>query len=229
MNETHTFHNSSGFFFPPAHPSSAKQWDIVAREKKSLFNKLLLLRRFPSLMSFLQSLHLFFCAHFFLICRVIYMSSPPLTPGSFGMEGSPGGGSGGRLRKVCVWKRVCDPAATPAQRALCARPRFITPPLFSTLLLLLLHRSLSLQPLPILPTDTFMYTHTHTHKHTSNCYPPFIVGRDHSFFPGREACRELCGSEPRALAVAACDAAANSNRVPLVWNILLLCLLLRWE
>lgn len=82
----------------------------------------------------------FFCAHFFLICRGIYYELTLLTLGSFRMEGSLGGGSGSRLRRVCVCvclckrvqKRVCDPPATLAQRALCAPLRFITPPLFST-------------------------------------------------------------------------------------------------
>lgn len=214
MNETHTFHNSSGF--PPTHPSSEKQWDIVAREKKSLFNRLLLLSLhfplFPSHVFPPLSPSFFFLHSLFPYLSCYLYDLTPLTLGSFRMEGSPGGGSGGRLRKVCVWKRVCDPPATPAQRALCTRPWFITPPLFSTLL--------SFYAIPFLCSRcqscplTLSCTHMHTYKHTSNCYPVFIVGRDHSFFPGREACRELCGSKPRALAVAACDAATNSNRVP---------------
>lgn len=74
-----------------------------------------------------------------------------------------------------------------------------------------------LQSLPILPTDTFMHTHTHQ---TDPCsfffFWFFIMGRDHSFFPGRKTCSEVCSSEPRALAAADRDAAVNLNRVPLV-------------
>lgn len=101
----------------------------------------------------------------------------PLTLGSFRMEGSPGGGSGGRLRKVCVCEcvRLCDcvrmcvkasvwPTGHPCTEGpLCTSLVYNT----STLLYsaLLLRSSLSLQPVPILSTDTFMHRNTHINTH----------------------------------------------------------------
>jgi len=190
---------------------------------------------FPSLppMSLLRSLHLFFCAHFFLICHVIYMSSPMSRWAVSAWKLSLGEVVAAGLGR-CVNIFVCVKVT---QRPPLHSGPIVHVSLYNTSTLLhaalLLHHSLSLQPLPILPTHTLMYTHTHTYKHISNCWLCFTAGRDHSFFPGREACHELCSSKPRALATAACDAATNSVQHPPAphpnWNILLLCLLLRWE
>lgn len=140
---------------------------------KSIFNSLLLvLPHFSFLRPALPVLFL----HSLFPYLSCYLGE--LTLGSFRMEGSPYRGgfiAAGRRRHMRT-------THSPAQRALCAHPQVC-----NTSTLLSLRHSLSLQLLPILPTDTFMYTHTHTYKHTSNCCPPFffIVGRDHSFFPGR--------------------------------------------
>lgn len=99
---------------------------------------------------------IFFCSTFTSALFFVLFTWADL--GAATRERSPGRGSGSSLRMACVSKQVCDPQATPAQRALCSGTQFITPPLISVLLL---HHRFSLYPLPILPTDTFMYTHTH--------------------------------------------------------------------
>lgn len=173
MNETHTFHNSSGF--PPSLTPHLKNNETLSLERRNPCSTgcccccccRCIFLFFPSLVFLPLSLSIFFFfwTHIFLICRVIYMSSPRSRWAALEWK-VPLGRQWRQVEEsvwvwcvsvcvcvclhVCVRERVCDPLATLAQRALCARPRFITPPLFSTLLL---HRSLSL--LPILPTDTF--------------------------------------------------------------------------
>lgn len=144
---------------------------------KSIFNSLLLVLPHFSLLH--PALPVLFLHSLFpyLSC---YLGELTLdTLGSFRMEGSPyrGGGfiAAGRRRRTRT-------THSPAQRALCAHPQVC-----NTSTLLSLRHSLSLELLPILPTDTFMYIHTHTHINTHLTVAPlfFIVGRDHSFFPGR--------------------------------------------
>lgn len=98
----------------------------------------------------------FFCSPFTFALFFVLFTWADL--GAATRECSPGRRSGSTLRMACVSKQVCDPQATPEQRALCSGTQFITPPLISVLLL---HHCFSLYPLPILSTDPFMYTHTH--------------------------------------------------------------------
>ena len=228
MNETHTFHNSSGFFFPPRSPLLCKTMrhcrsrEEIPIQQAAAAAPFSLSHVFPPVSpSFLlRSLFPYLSCYLY-----------ELTPAHAGQLRN-GRFPWGRQRRQ-VEEGVCVKASVWPSGHPCTEGPLCTSPLYNTSTLL--HSAPApFTPFPFSaaaanPAHWHFHVHTHTHKHTSNCYPPFIVGRDHSFFPGREACRELCGSEPRALAVAACDAAANSNRVPLVWNILLLCLLLRWE
>lgn len=201
----------------PVHPSSDKQWDIVTREKKSLLH-------FPLFPCHVFPL-LFFSALIFSSFLVLFIMSSPCSCWAPSEWKVPLGEvvAAGRGGCVCVFVGASVwPNGHP-----CTEGPLCTSPVYNTSTRL--HCALLLLFCAAAANPALWHFHVHTYKHAPNRCPVFTTGRNHSFFPGREMCRELCGSEPSALALTACDAATNSNRVPLVWNILLLCFLLRWE
>lgn len=188
MNKTH--HNPIGF---PAHPSSEKQWDFVTREKKSLFNRLLLLLPLhfsPLSLSCLFSAPLssFFLLSFFPYFSCYLLWAHPAHAGHLQNGRFPwGGGSGSRSRRVCVCGCVYSKASVWPTGHPCTEGPLCTSSVSNTFTLLycvlLLRHSLSLQPLPILLSDTFMYTHINTHQTAARVL--LQAGITHSFQGGK--------------------------------------------
>lgn len=122
--------------------------------------------------------------------------------------------------KACVW-----PTGHPCTEGpLCSSSIYNTSSLLCSVLRL--RRLLSLQPLPILPTDAFVYAHINTHQ--TAAWFSLQPGITHSFqggkrvansaAPGSELWQRQSVMQPQI-----------QTRSPLVWNIRLLCLLLKWE
>ena len=172
MNNTHTFHSFSGFSLI-ASPQKHNETLSLERKRNPKSTGFCCCRCIfpffsPSCLS--SGLHIF-SGFTFSLFVVLFTELTLLMPGSFRMESYPGGGSGSRLRKVCVWEcvSVCVRVSVWPTGHPCTEGPLCMSPVYNTYTFLysalLERRSVSLQPLPILPTDTFMCTYTFAHAH----------------------------------------------------------------